>query len=59
MGPGGVVWEKNRVQRSRETVPLRGSTGTLLIKNATAATFILQHIYVVGICAILSKTIYS
>ena len=28
MGPGGVVWGKNRVQTSRETVPLRdGSTG--------------------------------
>ena len=23
MGPGGVVWGKNRVQKSRETVPLR------------------------------------
>ena len=23
MGPGGVVWGKNRAQKSRETVPLR------------------------------------
>ena len=23
MGPGGVVWGENRVQKSRETVPLK------------------------------------
>ena len=36
MGPGGVVWGKNRVQKSRETVPLRVPTGT-------GPSFVLYH----------------